>query len=84
MKKLIYSAALFAATMIGFTSCDKDDEANVKDRAVGDCTVTMSYWMYDGAQLSEYTKKSMTPPLAKLSAPAKACRCNPMVMPSAL
>lgn len=57
MKKLIYSAALFAATMIGFTSCDKDDEVNVKDGAVGDCTVTMSYWMYDGAQLSEYTKK---------------------------
>ena len=57
MRKLIYSAALFAATMIGFTSCDKDDEANLKDGAVGDCTVTMSFWMYDGAQLSAYTKR---------------------------
>ena len=66
MRKLFYTAALFAATMIGFTSCDKDDEANVKDGAVGDCTVKMTFWMYDGANLTEYTKKTYDPAPGKI------------------
>ena len=57
MKKLIYSAALFAATMIGFTSCDKDDDADVKSEAVGDCTVKTTFLLYDGAKLSEFSTK---------------------------
>jgi len=56
MKKLLFSAALFAATMIGFTSCDKDDDeksVDVREQAVGDYTVTSTLYMYDGKTLTE-------------------------------
>ena len=58
MRKLIYSAALFAATMIGFTSCDKDDDAaDVKNQAVGEYTVTTTFLLSDGKTLSSFSDK---------------------------
>ncbi|MBO7143959.1 MAG: hypothetical protein J6W13_03935 [Salinivirgaceae bacterium] len=60
MKKLIYSAALFAATMIGFTSCDKDDDdsnADVKKTAVGDYTIKTDFYLSDGKTLSKFSDK---------------------------
>lgn len=51
MKKILYSVALLAATMIGFTSCDEEDEkkVDVKEQAVGDYNVTVQYYLYDNS-----------------------------------
>lgn len=60
MRKLFYTAALFAATMIGFTSCDKSDDdssANVKKEAVGDCSVQRAFLLSDGKTLSDFNDK---------------------------
>ena len=45
MKRIFYSVAILAATMIGFTSCDEEDEkVDIKEQAVGDYNVTVQYW----------------------------------------
>ena len=55
MKRLFFSMALFAATMIGFNSCDNDDDKNVdvREQAVGDYTVSATLYLYDGKTLTE-------------------------------
>ena len=60
MRKLFYTAALFAATMIGFTSCDKDDDgsnADIKKTAVGDYTIKTDFILSDGKTLSPFSDK---------------------------
>lgn len=60
MRKLFYTAALFAATMIGFTSCDKSDDgsnADVKKTAVGDYTIKTDFYLSDGKTLSKFSEK---------------------------
>ena len=60
MRKLFYTAALFAATMIGFTSCDKSDDggnADVKKTAVGDYTIKTDFFLSDGKTLSKFSDK---------------------------
>ena len=50
MKRIFYSVAILAATMIGFTSCDEEDEkVDIKEQAVGDYNVTVQYYMYDNS-----------------------------------
>ena len=57
MKRLFFSMALFAATMIGFNSCDNSDDDNknvdVREQAVGDYTVSATLYLYDGKTLTE-------------------------------
>lgn len=48
--------ALFAATMIGFNSCNNDDDnknGGVREQAVGDYSVTATLYLYDGKTLKE-------------------------------
>lgn len=49
MKKLIYSVAMLAATMIGFTSCEEEEEkVDVRDQAIGNYNVKINYYISDG------------------------------------
>lgn len=49
MKKILYSVALLAATMIGFTSCDEEEEkVDVRDQAIGNYDVKINYFISDG------------------------------------
>lgn len=43
MKRIFYSVALLAATMIGFTSCEEEEaKTDFRDEAIGDYDVTLS------------------------------------------
>ena len=49
MKKILYSVALLAATMIGCTSCDEEEEkVDVRDQAIGNYDVKINYFISDG------------------------------------
>lgn len=69
MKRLFFSMALFAATMIGFNSCDNgDDDKNVdiREQAVGDYTVSATLYLYDGKTLTELENEGdEVPPVGK-------------------
>lgn len=43
MKRIFYSVALLAATMIGFTSCD-EEETDFRDQAIGEYNVTLKQY----------------------------------------
>ena len=66
MKKILYSVALLAATMIGFTSCDEEEKVDVKEQAVGDYTVTSTYYWYDGKALEDMELEDDEPAAAKV------------------
>lgn len=58
MKKILYSVALLAATMIGFTSCDEEEEkVDVRDQALGNYDVTIKQFYSIGEKL--YTMESV-------------------------
>lgn len=64
MRKLFYSAVLFAATMIAVTSCDKnnDEKTDIREQAVGDYNVTYTTYISDGNtyELLEKNKEAVT------------------------
>lgn len=45
MKRIFYSVALLAATMIGFTSCEEEEEAktDLRDKLVGEYSAELTY-----------------------------------------
>ena len=60
MKRLFFSMALLAATMMGFNSCDNDDKnADVREQAVGDYTVSATLYLYDGKALTELDNEEL-------------------------
>lgn len=70
MKRLFFSMALFAATMIGFNACDNNDDDNknvdVREQAVGDYTVSATLYLYDGKTLTELEGEGdEVPPVGK-------------------
>lgn len=61
MKKILYSVALLAATMIGFTSCDEEEEKpDFRDQAIGEYNVTLKqYYAIENSDADEYTLYTM-------------------------
>ncbi len=57
MKKLFYSVALLAATMIGFTSCEEEEKVDFRDQAIGNYDVTVKQFYSIGETL--YTMEAV-------------------------
>lgn len=44
MKRIFYSVALLAATFVGFTSCEEEEESDFRDQAIGEYNVTLKQY----------------------------------------
>ena len=59
MKRIFYSVALLAATMIGFTSCEEEEES-ASDKLVGDYSAELTYMLSeDGTDFLNISKSDI-------------------------